>query len=52
LVFETDKLGISWDGTFKKNNCPNGVYVWTLSFKKNRSFERETKLSGDVTLIR
>ena len=50
LIFETDDANIGWDGTFKGNNSPLGVYTWTFEIEIIGG--EIIKKSGDVTLIR
>ncbi len=45
-----DNASNGWDGTYKGNVQPVGVYVWTLKATTNSGVEYET--SGDVSLIR
>lgn len=50
LVYETDDALIGWDGTFKGEPAPLGVYTWT--FVVTLANDKIIKQSGDVTLIR
>lgn len=55
LVFQTNEREEFWDGNFNGVPCPMEVYIWVLnakSFEENAFFSKETKLSGNVTLIR
>jgi len=51
-IFETNQKNIYWDGKYKGNYCPNGVYVWRLLYKTiftgNQTFEK----TGEVNLIK
>ena len=50
LIFETNDALIGWDGTFKGQDAPFGVYTWTFVVElANGKIIRE---SGDVTLMR
>jgi len=49
-IFESEKYGESWDGTYQLRNSPNGIYFYTLelvSIGKRRFSEK-----GTVQLIR
>jgi hypothetical protein len=51
LVFETNEIGVGWDGTYKGVKVQDGTYTWTLKFKSKYNdgiFEH----SGHVTLVR
>lgn len=50
LVFQTDKETEGWDGTYKGEPVPAGVYTWTFVVDMGSQFI--VKQSGDVTLIR
>lgn len=49
-IFESNDLNFKWDGSYKGQPVPEGVYVWTIDAvgKNNRPY----KLNGTVTLIR
>jgi gliding motility-associated-like protein len=50
LIFESNDQSIGWDGTFKGEEQPIGVYVWILEVEMYNN--RVIKKSGDVTLMR
>ncbi len=50
LIFSTNDGNQGWDGTFKGENCPLGVYTWTFAVEMGNG--QIVKKSGDVTLIR
>lgn len=50
LVFNTNDGNEGWDGTFKGENSPFGVYTWTFVVEMGNG--QIVKKSGDVTLIR
>ncbi len=50
LIFQTDDVSIGWDGTYKGNDSPLGVYTWTFEIEIIGG--KIIKKSGDVTLIR
>ena len=55
LVFQTNERDEFWDGKFNGTPCPMEVYIWVLNAKAledNAFFSKETKLTGNVTLIR
>lgn len=50
LLFETNNLTKSWDGTFKGDKCPAGVYDYFLEGVCNN--QEQILKKGNVTLIR
>lgn len=50
LLFSSNGEHIGWDGTFKGEPVPNGVYTWT--FVVTLANGKIIKQSGDVTLTR
>ena len=50
LLFETDDIHRGWNGYFKEELVPLGVYVWRVdvTFTDNKQFIK----SGDITLLR
>jgi gliding motility-associated-like protein len=47
LIYETNSLPISWDGTTKGENCSEGVYFWILKSNKDKQ-----SLKGNISLFR
>jgi gliding motility-associated-like protein len=54
LVFETRDINGSWDGSFRNQPLPTGVYVWVARITAYERDGTTTELieRGDVTLIR
>lgn len=50
LIFQSDDPKVGWDGTYKGQPSPVGVYSWT--FHVELFGGRIVKKSGDVTLMR
>lgn len=51
MVFQSENLGEGWDGTYKGNKAPDGVYVWKIRYAiKGEVVINE--LYGHVTLLR
>ncbi len=50
LIFETNDGNVGWDGTYKGEPVPLGVYTWTFVVDMGSNFV--VRESGDVTLIR
>lgn len=50
LVFETNDILNSWDGSYKGHDCPADVYTWVMYYETTK----KTKISnkGQVTIIR
>ena len=51
LIFETDDIGGAWDGTYRGENCQDGVYTWKLVIQRSNNAEKFMDV-GHVTLIR
>ena len=51
-IFETNRLGEGWDGTYKGRACGQDVYIWKLRLIPMNSEAGETKRIGEVMLIR
>ncbi len=49
-LFYSEDLDFAWDGTFKGQKVPDGVYTWKLIYRRNKSQEQE--MSGHVTVIK
>ncbi len=49
-IFETENASIGWDGTFKGQKQPEGVYVWTLVATTTDG--RTWKMTGDITILK
>ncbi len=54
LMFHTDNIQNPWDGTFKGEPLPVGVYLWTLDYSVHGENDQETSgsMTGNVTLLR
>ncbi len=50
-VFSTTNTDDAWDGTYKNEPCPLGVYVYMISYQ-NLELGKEEMISGNITLIR
>lgn len=50
LIFNTNDGNEGWDGTYKGEKAPFGVYTWTFVVEMGNG--QIVKKSGDVTLIR
>lgn len=50
VVFNTNDGNEGWDGSYKGENAPLGVYTWTFVVEMGNG--QVIKKSGDVTLIR
>lgn len=51
-IFETKEKNKYWDGKYKGNYCPNGVYVWRLLYKTIFTGKRTFEKTGEVNLIK
>ena len=52
LVFTTDRPEEGWDGTSEGRPCPQGAYVWHLTYAKEITPDRIHTAVGTVTLLR
>ncbi|WP_343636512.1 PKD domain-containing protein [Fluviicola sp.] len=50
-IFESKDASVGWDGTYNGVLVPEGMYVWTVSFKDPNTDKKYTK-SGHMTLIK
>lgn len=50
LLFQTDQAGSFWDGQFKNQPAPNGVYTYILGLEKMDG-SKESR-GGNITLVR
>ncbi len=50
LLFESEQAGLFWDGQFKGQPCPNGVYTYILGMEKTDGTEEIR--GGNITLVR
>lgn len=50
VIFESNDSNVGWDGTYKGEPVPLGVYTWTFVVDMGSDFV--VRESGDVTLIR
>jgi len=56
-IFASDDPDNHWDGSGKKQNCPNGTYYYVISYQGKDSYLRQDErklntLKGAVTLLR
>lgn len=49
-LFETNELNKFWDGTYKSELCPDGVYFYMIKYIDEMG--KQIELNGTVTLIR
>lgn len=51
-VFESEKAGEGWDGTFKGETLTAGVYVWQLTYRLTTAEGQSSELrAGDVMVL-
>jgi gliding motility-associated-like protein len=51
LVFRTSDPQMGWDGSYRGEECPQGVYAWKVSYRDILNYENALRC-GHVTLIR
>jgi gliding motility-associated-like protein len=52
LLFETDDLEQGWNGIYKGEYCPAGVYSYTAVFEGTDEPGKQRRTSGSFTLVR
>jgi gliding motility-associated-like protein len=53
FLFESNDTSVGWDGTYKGQKVPLGVYVWRVEyFVIENNIPRRVSVSGDVTVAR
>lgn len=52
LVFHSSDPSAAWDGSYRGRPCPQGSYVWILSFSTADKPRQPQSQKGTVTLIR
>ena len=50
IVFATNDILHSWDGTFNGEICPEGDYTWVIFYEDNKKTKTSNK--GTLTLLR
>ncbi len=50
VVFRSNSLSKKWNGKFKNENLPDGVYLWTVSY--TNTAQQRVKEKGTITLLR
>jgi gliding motility-associated-like protein len=49
-IYESDNINDKWNGQYRNQNCPTGVYYYYLSYKFNNQIKQTRK--GDITILR
>jgi gliding motility-associated-like protein len=49
-ILQSNNLDFAWDGRFKNQKCPEGVYFWVIQYVDINGDKHD--LSGTVTLLR
>ncbi|MEM9834754.1 MAG: gliding motility-associated C-terminal domain-containing protein, partial [Bacteroidota bacterium] len=54
LLFETNRIEEGWDGKYRNQPQPNGLYVWKISgsFEDGTPLQFEGAQSGQLRLVR
>jgi gliding motility-associated-like protein len=50
LIFKTSNLSDKWDGKYKSSGCPDGIYVYLITYKFQSEQTKNTY--GSITLLR
>lgn len=51
LIYESIEPVFTWDGKFKNELLPTGVYPWRMVYRQNNEIEVKTK-QGHITLVK
>jgi gliding motility-associated-like protein len=51
LIWESNNIEIGWDGTYKNQICPTGIYLWTIK-AKNMINDSKVTYKGHLTLLK
>lgn len=51
IIFSTESLDESWNGTERGTLAPNGVYIWKIDYKVEGEIQKRQKM-GHVTLLK
>lgn len=51
IIFESFNSEIGWDGTYSDHLAEDGVYIWKIVFKENKTDKKHQEI-GHVTLLR
>ena len=53
VIYESDDPEVYWDGTFKEEDVPEGVYVYLIRFRGTHpSYDKLFSRSGSITVVR
>ena len=51
IIFESNTANVGWDGTYNNVMCPQGIYVWKITYDlKNNGGRKE--IFGNINLLR
>jgi gliding motility-associated-like protein len=50
MIYTSNDIREGWDGTFNREKCPDGVYVWSIYYKDSN--KKPVTNKGTITLIR
>jgi gliding motility-associated-like protein len=51
IIFESFNSDIGWDGTYGGNICPDGVYIWQITYKEVGR-DKRNEIRGHLNLLR
>ena len=51
LIFETNQIADTWDGSYNGSPLPEGHYSWNLSYRDENSGTK-VKQQGEIILVR
>lgn len=50
MIYDSEKEGKPWDGTYKGNAVPDGIYPWNAEYKD--ASNKKSLIKGKVTILR
>jgi gliding motility-associated-like protein len=53
-IFSSNDINKGWDGKYKGESCPMGMYTYLVTFKAGKSytFDQNSPLRGNVTILK
>lgn len=52
IIFESTDRTVSWDGYYRGEPMPTGVYPWIITYKGSCGDDKVRRMEGSVTIVR